>query len=107
MLQISPYTPLQAVIDAEANAPEPPESFSELFLQASTVMAAYGDSNQAKNATLCAFALRSLSDSDRDDFMSTYEVPATVWQMVMARESPEWLPSSLPAPSDPEKDEGA
>lgn len=107
MLQISPYTPLQAVIDAEASTPEPPESFSALFLLAATVMAAYGDSNQSENATLCAFAIRSLSDSDRDKFMSTYEVPATVWQMVMARESPEWLPRSLPTPSEPEKVEGA
>lgn len=90
MLQISPYTPLQSVIDAEANTAEAPEAFTPLFLQAATVMAAYGDGQQARNATLCAFALRSLPKEERDDFMASYEVPATVWQMVTARKAPDW-----------------
>lgn len=99
MLQISPYTPLQAIIDAEANTAEAPESFTHLFLQAATVMAAYGDSQQARNATLCAFALRSLPKEDRDGFMASYEVPATVWQMVTARTAPDWPPLISTSPT--------
>lgn len=107
MIQISPYTPLQVLIDAEASSAEPPESFSELFLQASTVMAAYGDRNQSVNATLCAFALRSMPEQDRHNFMSTYEVPATVWQMVNAKEDPVWPKSPPVADSPPEDGEVA
>jgi len=79
-------------------APEDRETyvFSDFFVEATAVLAAYGDSNQDINTTLCARALLSWDAAKRKLFLKTIEVPGRVhMEMIDPAEWPEF-PSTTP-----------
>lgn len=84
MKQLSPYTVLQSIVDDEAakldSETVTDHVFSDRFVEAATVLSAYGDQNQSRNAILCAYGLSSWSEEDRADFLSQYELPSRVYQ---------------------------
>lgn len=90
MIQLSPYAVLQAVVNDEASPLESPDGhvFTYRTIEAASVLAAYGDGNQANNATVCAYGLLSWSEADRNAFLDKYEVPGAVYQQL--RSPAEW-----------------
>lgn len=86
MKQLSPYEVLQSEVDRIAAEVTEPETFqfSDFFVCATIVLAAYGDTNQARNATMCGYALRSMEDEDREEFLATVDTPSRVYQQMTA-----------------------
>lgn len=82
MKQLSPYEVMQREVDQIASQITDPETaeFSEFFLNATAVLSSYGDQNQTRNAILCGYAIRSLSDEDRASFLASVEVTGRVYQ---------------------------
>ena len=86
MKQLSPYEVLQSEVDRIAAEVTEPSAFqfSDFFVRATIVLAAYGDTNQARNATMCGYALRSMDDEDREAFLATVDTPSRVYQQMAA-----------------------
>ena len=84
MRQLSPYAVMQAKLDADVAAIEDKDdhAFDRFFVEAATVLAAYGDSQQDKFATYAARGLLSWSDEDRDAYLQQVDVPGRVFQQM-------------------------
>ena len=84
MKQLSPYEVMQNEVNRIAQEVSDPAQleFSPFFAQATAVLASYGDQNQAMNATLCAYALKAMSEEDRATFMAAFEIPGRVYQQL-------------------------
>lgn len=54
--------------------------FSDFFIEATGVLAGYGDQNQQANATLCARSILSRPTAERQVILGTYEFPGRVYQ---------------------------
>ena len=95
MKQLSPYEVMQAEVNRIAQAVTDPATadFGQFFLGATAALATYGDQNQAMNATLCAYALRSLDEEARAAFIDAVELPGRVYQELS---SPSDWPVSTP-----------
>lgn len=95
---VSPYGVLQDKVKEDFNAIDDPENhtFSEFFVNATNVLAAYGDSHQDTMANLCARGLLSWSQADRDAYLAASEVPGRVYQLMAA--PGDWPVFAEPAP---------
>lgn len=84
MKQLSPYEVMQAEVNRIAKSVTDMENadFGQFFLGATAILASYGDQNQATNATLCAYAIRSMSEQERGDFMQSVELNGRVYQQI-------------------------
>lgn len=82
MKQLSPYEVMQAEVNRIAQTITDPTTadFGRFFVDATAVLASYGDQNQARNATLCAYALNAMSDDDRGEYVASIELPGRVYQ---------------------------
>lgn len=85
MKQLSPYEVMQAEVDRIHQDGLEPDKF---FLKATAVLASYGDQNQGRNAEMCASAIITLNDDDRNAFLSTYELPSRVYQAIASGGEP-------------------
>lgn len=78
--------------------------FSDFFIEATGVLAGYGDQNQQSNATLCARSILSRSTSERQVILETYEFPGRVhMQMAMPSEWPDFPAVNPIIPEEPEE----
>lgn len=84
MKQLSPYEVMQAEVNRIAQSVTEPATadFGAFFVGATAVLSAYGDHNQARNATLCAYALRSMSEQQRGAFVQSVELNGRVYQQI-------------------------
>lgn len=84
MKQLSPYEVMQSEVDRIAQSVTDPATaeFGQFFLGATAVLATYGDQNQARNATLCAYAVRALNEEARAAFIDAVELPGRVYQQM-------------------------
>ena len=84
MQQLSPYAVMQSKLDADVAVIEHKEDhlFDRFFVEAATVLAAYGDSQQSKFAMYCARGLLSWSEDDRTAYLDQYDVPGRVFQQM-------------------------
>lgn len=89
MKQLSPYEVMQNEVSRLAEEVSDPTThqFTDFFVEATAVLASYGDSNQARNATLCARAINNMENDDASAFLTRVEVPGRVYQE-MASPSP-------------------
>lgn len=81
MKQISPYEVLQREVDKIASQVTNPETeeFSDFFVSATAVLSAYGNEDQSRNSIMCGYAIRSLDEVERADFMSCTDLPGRVY----------------------------
>lgn len=82
MKQLSPYEVMQSEVNRIAKTVTDPETadFGHFFIDATAVLSAYGDQNQARNATLCAYALNAMSGEDRASYMESIDLHGRVYQ---------------------------
>lgn len=82
MKQLSPYEVMQAEVNRIAQTITDPATadFGRFFVDATAVLASYGDQNQARNAALCAYALNAMSEGDRASYMESIDLPGRVYQ---------------------------
>ncbi|UTC29959.1 hypothetical protein STASHLEY_00250 [Brevundimonas phage vB_BpoS-StAshley] len=103
---LSVYTVLQDKIYEDFFTIEDPDThvFSDFFVEATTVLASYGDQNQQKMATLCARALLSWTPEKQQNFLMTINVPGIVhMQMIDPSEWPlQPVTSTMPNLTPPE-----
>lgn len=84
MKQLSPYEVMQTEVNRIAQAVTDPATadFGAFFLGATSVLASYGDQNQAMNATLCAYAINALDEHSRSAFTDSVELTGRVYQQI-------------------------
>lgn len=84
MKQLSPYEVMQNEVNRIVERVTDPSqsTFTTFFVQATAVLASYGDQNQARNATLCAYGLLAMTEEDRTAFMTSTELPGRVYQQL-------------------------